>query len=120
MLILNKYQRTKDGTNVMPLAVSGDIVQCADTKGKVIMKNINDFSEERVEEKTSERVIEVSPIEEMNTDVLLDINKEKMVQYEGELFIEEGEKTEKDNKQKNEQSKNRKPKTRYISDEGYI
>lgn len=116
MLILNKYQKAKDGTYVMPIAISGDIVQCVDKKGIVVMKNINDFLETTSDDAV-EKIIEVSPIEEHNTDFFIDKNKTKMVQYEGELFIEEeDEKVEGVKKEKVV----KKSTNRYISDESYI
>lgn len=120
MLVLNKYQKTKDGINVMPLVVSGDIVQCADTRGKIIMKNINDFSEEKETQEKEERIIEVSPTEEFNTDTIFDKNKEKIVSYNDEFFTEEGEIFEETGKDRDTKLGGKREKTPYISDEGYI
>lgn len=119
MLSLNKYQYTKDGSKVMPLAISGDIVQCVDTNGVIIMKSIHDFDDNKEEKKPQEKIIEVSPIEEENTDFLIDKKEFEMVQYEGELFEKEEEVSE-EQKSVVRVDKKSKPKTRYVSDEVYI
>lgn len=119
MLTLNKYQHTIDGEKLMPITISGDTVQCVDMRGIVVMKNINDFPNKPEEEEQQEKIIEVAPIEEKNTDVLLDKKEINMVEYEGELFEQEEVKKEEE-KPKPISQKTKKPKTRYISDEEYI
>ena len=116
MLNLNKYQDTKEGEKVMPIAILGDVVQCVDMTGNVVMRNISDFPEEQAKQER-EKIIEVSPDEEKNTDILLDKNETEMLQYEGELFPEEKEEKK---VEKPKPKKNKKQKNRYISDEEYI
>lgn len=113
MLDLNKYQDTKEGERVMPITISGDVVQCVDMTGNVVMRNISDFPEKQAKQER-EKIIEVSPDEEKNTDILIDKKESEMLQYEGELFPEEKETKKEDNKT------NQAKKIRYISDENYI
>lgn len=119
MLVLNKYQLTKDGDNVMPLVVLGETVQCADTKNNIIFKRLSDFDDTPNKKEEKENVIEVSPIEEMNNDILVDEEVFNSTLYENELFEEEEKEEEKEEK-KEEVKKQEKPKNWYISDEQYI
>jgi len=120
MLSLNKYQYTKSGEKVMPLIVSGDTVQCVDLNGMVVMKSINDFENEPDKKEVKEKVIEVSPIEEKNTDVLIDKNEADLLQYQGELFTEEDYKVNYEDELNTPVNNKTNNKNRYVSDEKYI
>lgn len=79
MLTLNKYQTTKNGDYVFPISVSGDVVQCFNTKGEAVYKNIDDFEERTIEQEDfkEKEVVEVSPVESKNTDQLHNENEDK-------------------------------------------
>lgn len=125
MLSLNKYQKTKEGETVMPVAISGDTVQCVNTKGNVVIRNIRDFSDSKEEKESHERIIEVSPIEEQNTDFFFDKKETEMLEYDSEFFKEE-EKTE-PKETKNEkagkpqkETKEHKKTNFYVNNDDYI
>lgn len=77
MLKLNEYQNTKKGEYVFPFAVHGDTVQCFNLQGDTIYKRLDDFDDNPEETVKEKKIVEVSPVENQNTDELYNEDEEK-------------------------------------------